>query len=207
MTRSNRPDHIRLTSHPVPGGKPRFPIHWGAPTARERGPVIGTVSRPGDRNVIGSHGGSYALYRALAVSSGALDPIRRPDLTNTFPAATIGPFAQWSDPTRIVSLDPWGHLAADSFKAEIAEGIDIRPTHRDHESAARPARDCRTRSPPGGSKVDGEVVHANGSVGVVKIAIDPVWYLPGIARALRHAGNKLRRDACSSRPPACFPNW
>ena len=69
MTRSNRPDHIRLTSHPEPGGKLRFPIHWGAATARERGPVIGTVSRPGDRNVIGTHGGSYALYRALAVSS------------------------------------------------------------------------------------------------------------------------------------------
>ena len=91
MTRPNRTDHIRLTSHPVPGGKPRFPIRWGAPTARERGPVIGTVSRPGDRNVIGSHGGSYALYRALAVSAGTLDPIRRPDLTNTHPPVTIGP--------------------------------------------------------------------------------------------------------------------
>ena len=78
MTRPNRTDHIRLTSHPAPGAKPRFPIRWGAPTARERGPIIGTVSRPQERNVIGSHGGSYAVYRALAVSSGALDPIRRP---------------------------------------------------------------------------------------------------------------------------------
>ena len=72
MNRSNRIDHIRLTSHPVPGGKPQYPIHWGAPTARERGPIIGSVSRARDRNVIGSHGGSYAVYRALAVSSGAL---------------------------------------------------------------------------------------------------------------------------------------
>ena len=78
MTRSNRSDHIRLTSHPVPGAKQNFPIFWGAATARERGPIIGTVSRPQDRNVIGSHGGSFAVYRALAVSSGALDPIRRP---------------------------------------------------------------------------------------------------------------------------------
>src|SRR5215211_1614485 len=77
MTRPNRTDHIRLTSHPAPGAKPRFPITWGAATARERGPIIGTVSRPADRNVIGTHGGSYAVYRALAVSSGALDPIRR----------------------------------------------------------------------------------------------------------------------------------
>src|SRR5579884_3088867 len=104
MDRTNRPDHIRLTSHPEPGGKLRFPIRWGAPTPRERGPIIGTVSRPGVRNVIGSHGGSYSLYRALAVSSGALDPIRRPDLTNTYPAASIGPFPQWSEPETIASL-------------------------------------------------------------------------------------------------------
>ncbi|WP_256812052.1 hypothetical protein, partial [Pseudomonas siliginis] len=92
----------------------------GAATARERGPVIGTVSRPQDRNVIGTHGGSYSVYRALAVSSGALDPLRRPDLTNTFPAATIGPFEQWIDPQKIVSLDPFGHLIAENFATEIA---------------------------------------------------------------------------------------
>src|SRR5262249_34928071 len=126
--RSNRTDHIRLTSHPVPGGKSRFPIHWGAASPHARGPIIGPVPQPQHRNVIGSHGGSYALYRALAVSAGALDPIRRSDLTNTHPAATIGPFPQWSEPGRIASLDPWGHLVAAEFKAEIAAGEDIRPT-------------------------------------------------------------------------------
>src|SRR5262249_58254710 len=128
MNRSNRTDHIRLSSDPVPGDKHDFPIAWGAATARERGAIIATVSRPQDRNVIANHGGSYTVYRALAVSSGALDPIRRPDLTNTHPAATIGPFPQWADPQRIVSLDPWGHLAAQEFRTEIAEGTDIRPS-------------------------------------------------------------------------------
>src|ERR1700710_3077896 len=88
MSQSNRPDHIRLTSHPVPGAKHEYPIQWGAPSARERGPIIGTVSRPQDRNVIGTHGGSYSVYRALAVSSGALNPIRRPDLPNPPPRQT-----------------------------------------------------------------------------------------------------------------------
>src|SRR4029077_11444776 len=105
MNRSNRTDHIRLTSHPEPGAKLPFPITWGAASARERAPIIRPGSRPQDRNVIGSHGGSYAVYRALAVSSGALDPIRRSDLTNTFPAATIGPFAKCSGSHRISSLD------------------------------------------------------------------------------------------------------
>src|SRR5215510_2732598 len=124
---SNRTDHIRLTSHPEPG-KARFPIKWAAADPHTRGPIIATVSQPQHRNVVGSHGGSYAVYRALAVSAGALDPIRRPDLTNTYPAATIGPFPQWSDPAKIVALDPWGHLVADDFRTEIAEGVDIRPS-------------------------------------------------------------------------------
>jgi GTP cyclohydrolase II len=192
MSRPNRPDHIRLTSHPEPGGKLRFPIKWGAATARERGPVIGTVSRPGDRNVIGSHGGSYALYRALAVSSGALDPIRRPDLTNTFPAATVGPFEQWSDPRKIVSLDPWGHLAADAFKSEIADGIDIRPSIA-ITKARLDLHEMQQAVALGRLKADGDVVRANGSVGVTKIAIDPVWYLPGIAERFSTPETNLRR--------------
>jgi GTP cyclohydrolase II len=192
MSRANRTDHIRLTSHPTPGEKPRFPINWGAPTPRERGPIIGTVSRPADRNVIGSHGGSYAVYRALAVSSGALDPIRRPDLTNTFPAAKIGPFPQWSEPKRIVSLDPWGHLVAENFSTEIAEGLDIRPT-----IAITRARldlpELQDAIKAKRLKLDGDVVHKDGGISVVKVAVDPVWYLPGIAERFSTSEMGLRR--------------
>ncbi|MDF0498321.1 GTP cyclohydrolase II [Bradyrhizobium yuanmingense] len=192
MSRANRTDHIRLTSHPEPGRKAAFPIHWGAADARARGPIIGTVSRAGDRNVIGSHGGSYAMYRALAVSAGALDPIRRPDLTNTFPAATIGPFEQWTDPTKIVALDPWGHLVAENFRQEIAEGADIRPS-----IAVTRARldlpEIREALAAKRLRADGEVVHANGSVSVVKIAIDPVWHLPGLAARFGTGETELRR--------------
>jgi GTP cyclohydrolase II len=192
MNRSNRIDHIRLTSHPVPGGKPLFPINWGAPTARERGPIIGSVSRQRDRNVIGSHGGSYAVYRALAVSSGELDPIRRSDLTNTHPAVSIGPFPQWAEPGRIVSLDPWGHVVAESFAPEIADGIDIRPTIA-VTRARLDLHEMQAALAAGRLKSDGHVVHANGAVSVVKIAVDPVWYLPGIAERFATTENALRR--------------
>jgi GTP cyclohydrolase II len=192
MNRPNRSDHIRITSHPEPGGKPRFPIRWATASARERGPVIGTVSRPGDRNAIGSHGGSYALYRALAVSAGALDPIRRPDLTNTHPVVSLGPFPQWSEADRIVSLDPWGHLVAEAFKPAIAEGIDIRPT-----IAITKARldlvEMQSAVHAGRLKADGDIVRGNGSIAVTKIAIDPVWYLPGIAQRFGCAETLLRR--------------
>jgi GTP cyclohydrolase II len=192
MAGTHRTGHIRLTSHPLPAGKARFPITWGAATAALRGPVIASVSRPADRNVIGSHGGSYALYRALAVSSGTLDPDRRPDLTNTQPAADIGPFPQWMDSQTIVSLDPWGHLATTAFAAEIAAGIDIRPT-----IAVTRARldlvEIQAAIAAGRLKRDDRVVHERGAVTVVKVAIDPVWYLPGIAERFGTTETTLRR--------------
>src|SRR6202795_3047792 len=125
---ANRTGHIRLTSHPGAGTPGRFPIRWGAATAHESGPVVGTTTAGSDRNAIGAHGGSYSLYRALAVSAGTLNPIVRPDLSNTAPVIEIGPFPQWSEQRRIVSLDPWGHRVADDFRAEIAGGVDIRPS-------------------------------------------------------------------------------
>src|SRR5262249_29773745 len=125
---ANRTSHIRLTSHPGGGSSGRFPIRWGAPTAKARGPVIATAGAGPDRNAIGAHGGAYSVYRALAISAGALDPSVRPELDNTFPAAAIGPHPQWRDAHKIVSLDPWGHRVAEDFAGELAEGVDIRPT-------------------------------------------------------------------------------
>src|ERR1700752_4663843 len=118
--------HIRLTSHS--GGLDAPPIRWGAATATERGPVVGTTTKRAHRNVIGTHSGSYSVYRALAVAAGALSPNHRADLTNTAPTDAIGPYPQGSEPGRIVSLDPWGAVVADAFATELAAGYDIRPT-------------------------------------------------------------------------------
>jgi len=192
MQRANRTDHIRLTSHPDPGAKQPFPIGWGAEDARARGPIIATVSRPQDRNAIGSHGGSYAVYRALAVSAGALDPIRRPDLTNTHPAVALGPFPQWQDARTIVSLDPWGHVVGESFGKEIGEGLDVRPTIA-VTRARLDLHEIGTALAAGRLRSDGNVVHENGNISVVKVAIDPVWYLPGIAERFRTDEMSLRR--------------
>ena len=193
MQAPNRSTHIRLTSHPEPGaGAARFPIRWAAASARERGPVIGSVTTPADRNVVGAHGGSYALYRALAVSAGALSPLARPDLRNTFPTARIGPHPQWGQPGRIVSLDPWGHLVADAFAEEIASGADVRPTiavtrarlNMPEILAAMGARRLAA---------DGAVLRGTGDISVTKIAIDPVWHLPGVAVRFGVSEGELRR--------------
>ena len=189
---SNRPSHIRLNSHPGEGTASRFPIVWGAPTARERGPIVGSATSGSDRNAIGAHGGAYSLYRALAVASGAMSAGNRPDLTNTAPTNPMGPFPQWADPAKIVSLDPWGARVAEDFAPELAEGVDIRPT-----IAVTKARltlpEIAEAISAGRLKVDGTVVHETGDVSVTKAALDPVWYLPGIAERFGVTETALRR--------------
>src|SRR2546421_6028795 len=193
MTKTNRGTHIRLTSHPGRTGiASRFPINWGAASARDRGPVVGTVNAGVDRNGIGAHGGSYALYRALAVSSGALSPIARPDLTNTAPVVEVGPFPQWSEPGRIVSLDPWGHRIAADFRQEIGEGADIRPSIASTK-AGLTISELDEAVAQGRLKVDGTIMKDTGEVAVTKAAVEPVWYLPGIAERFGVNEDALRR--------------
>ena len=71
--------HIVLTSHLRPGSNHFSPIHWGADDSRVRGPIIASVSNPSHRNVIGTHSGSYSVYRAISVAAGHLDPAHIPD--------------------------------------------------------------------------------------------------------------------------------
>ncbi len=191
---TNRDGHIRLTSHPGHRTPGRYPLNWGAKTARERGPVVGTVTSASDRNAIGAHGGSYALYRALAVSSGALSPLARPDLTNTSPVVEVGPYPQWTEPGRIVSLDPWGHRVAADYPGEIGEGLDIRPTIAVTKARLTiPEFAASANGMNWGVKTDGDIVRAGGDIAVTKAAIDPVWYLPGIAERFHVSEDKLRR--------------
>ena len=186
-------DHIVLSSHPsAQGGKLRHEIHWGAPTAAERGPVVASLTDVAQRNAIGTHGGAYAVYRALAVASGTLQKDHRPDLTNTAPAEGIGPHPQWSDPDKIVSLDPWGHLVASAFAERIAEGVDVRPSIAITKAHIN-MPELKDAVEAGRLKADGDVLDANGDVKVTKAAIDPVWYLPGIARRFDVKESSLRR--------------
>ena len=181
--------HIKLHSHPT-GRKSTAPIRWGAANAAERGPVVGTLTA--QRNAIGAHSGSYSLYRALAVAAGTLDPVHVPDLTNTAPATSIGPHRKWDDPSAIVSLDPYGHLVSEAFAGALAEGWDIRPT-----IAVTKARvnmpEFRNAIAAGRLRPDGDVLTENGDARVTKAAIEPVWYLPGIAERFGIAESDLRR--------------
>src|SRR3954465_6021391 len=182
--------HIRLTSHS--GGLDAPPIRWGASTAAERGPIVGTTTKRAHRNVIGTHSGSYSVYRALAVAAGALSRGHRADLTNTPPTDVIGPYPQWSDPAKIVSLDPWGALVADEFSEEIAAGMDIRPTIAVTKAHVL-LPEVMEAVQKGRLKPDGKLLTANGAAMVTKAAVEPVWYLPGVAKRFGCSETDLRR--------------
>jgi GTP cyclohydrolase II len=184
--------HIRLTSHPSGATPPKFPLDWGASSAQRRGPVIGSTTLRDVRNVIGAHGGAYSIYRALAVSSGTLDPQAHPDLQGTGPLIEIGPHPQWLGHHKIVSLDPWGHRVLADFGAEIAGGLDIRPTIAITKGHLM-LPEVREAIGAGRLAEDGLVVRAGGEVAVIKAAIDPVWYLPGVAERFGTTEILLRR--------------
>ena len=183
---------VVLTSHPRNATGQTLKLHWGAADPALRGPVVGTLQNPGERNAIGTHAGAYSLYRALAVAAGQLDPQHKPDLTDTAPAAKIGPFPQWSDPGLIVSLDPWGHLGSSEFKGLLDQGWDIRPT-----IAVTKARinmpEIRDAMRDGRLIADGDVLTPAGDARVTKVAIEPVWHLPGIARRFGISVTDLRK--------------
>ncbi len=185
--------HIRLTSHPgQQGASGAMPIRWGAPTAAERGPVVGTTTNRSQRNVIGSHSGSYGIYRALSVAAGNLVKGHRADLTNTAPTQAFGPHPQWGEADKMVSIDPWGAAVAEVFADAIAQGYDIRPTiavtqaHIDLPEI-RHALAFQRLIP------DNRVLLENGSAVVTKVAIEPVWWLPGVAKRFNVREADLRR--------------
>jgi GTP cyclohydrolase II len=184
--------HIRLTSHPVEGAYGALPIHWGAPDPHERGPVVGSTANRSQRNVIGTHSGSYGVYRALAVAAGTLLRDHKPDLTNTMPTDPLGPYPQWGDPKKIVSMDPFGAIVAAAFEDEIAQGYDVRPTIA-MTKAHIDMPEVRQAIAAGRLHADGRVLLASGSAVVTKAAIEPVWYLPGVAERFRCSEAELRR--------------
>ncbi|PYH64545.1 aldolase [Aspergillus vadensis CBS 113365] len=187
--------HIVLTTYPGQSGIDPIPLEWGAPDAKSRGPVV--VSRSSAllkrRNAMGAHGGSYSIYNALAIAAGDLEPNFRPDLSNSQPTFNFPWQPAWADKTKIVSMDPWGHDIVNQFRDELSKGWDIRPTMavtRANMNFAEIADAVKE----GKLDVDGSiVVDSSGEVRVTKVAVEPVWYLPGVAERFGVDEGTLRR--------------
>lgn len=184
--------HVILATHSNLTYKESLPIHWGASDPLKRGPVVASVADTKRRNAIGTHSGSYTVYRALSVASGQFSAQHRPDLTNTDSPTPIGPYPSWRDPERIVSIDPWGLDPHLNFAPLFKAGYDIRPT-----IAVTQARlqipEIHEAIEKGRLKIDGKIVTESRDVKVTKVAIEPVWYLPGVAKRLGVEEGEFRR--------------
>ncbi|KZP21484.1 hypothetical protein FIBSPDRAFT_825764 [Athelia psychrophila] len=205
------PGRVLLTTYPDQHGIKPHPLQWGVENPEIRGPVI--CSRLGStikhRNALGAHSGSYSIYRALAIAMGTLSPTHKPDYSLTEPPVDIPPQPSWYDPTKIVSLDPWGHLVPQVWKKEIdTDGLDIRPSISVTKAHIKMS-EFDEAAKRGDMVIDGKVVlksaplmSPDGSqsdaypgveITVSKAAIDPVWYLPGVAERFGIAESLLRR--------------
>lgn len=185
-------ERLVLTTYPNQVGINPIPLSWGASTPAARGPILASRVTPANlkrRNAIGAYSGSYCIYHALAVASGTMPPSHRPDLSLTEPPVPIGPHPQWHEEGKIVAMDPFGHLVQTAYRPYLEEGLDIRPTiavTRAHMRVPELAK--------GAFKVDGKVVVAeDGEIVVTKAAVEPVWYLPGVASRFNIDENTLRR--------------
>ncbi|KAF5377842.1 hypothetical protein D9615_006815 [Tricholomella constricta] len=205
------PGRVNLTTYPDQHGITPHPLNWGAADGASRGPVICSrlTSSIKQRNAIGAHSGSYSIYRALSIAMGALSPTHKPDYSQTEPPVSIPPQPSWADPSKIVSFDPYGHLVQTLFRKEIDEmELDIRPSiavTKAHLKMSELDESARK----GHLTVDGKIVmksppahNADGSISkaysgvevfVSKAAVEPVWYLPGVAERFGISESLLRR--------------
>lgn len=187
-----RTSHVVLTSHSNQVYKDYPKINWGAKSPSERGPVIGSLTDTDHRNAIGTHSGSYTVYRALSIANGDYSTEHKPDLENTEGTWHIKPRDSWFDPEKMVSIDPWGVDVNLHFKKELEEGLDIRPTIAITQAHLQ-IPEIYIAVEEGRLVPDGNIVTEAGDIKITKVAFEPVWFLPGIAKRLNLEEGELRK--------------
>ncbi len=187
-----RAEHVVLATHATLKYPESIPLDWGNKDPLKRGAVVATQTNPKARNAIGTHSGSYTVYRALSMASGKYSPTHKPDLHNTHSPVKIGPYPSWFDETKIVSLDPWGLDPSQNFPALFEKGYDIRPSIAVTQAHLQ-IPEIHDAIRAGRIKPDGKLILDNMDIKVTKVAIEPVWFLPGMAKRLNVEEGVLRR--------------
>lgn len=105
---------------------------------------------------------------------------------------------------KIVSFDPWGAMSQEVWAKEYADGLDVRPTISQTMAHIK-IEELDVLARKGEFPVDGEIVIRSPElpafpgvdqgveVNTYKAAIDPVWFLPGVAARLGIEESTLRR--------------
>ncbi|MBT4790451.1 MAG: GTP cyclohydrolase II [Halobacteriovoraceae bacterium] len=187
-----RVSHVVLTSHANQIYKDVPKVKWGEKDPEVRGPIIATISDKDHRNAIGTHSGSYTVYRALSIASGHFPKSHRPELANTEGTYRVKPNPSWFDPQKIVTLDPFGADINLHFKKYLDEGFNIKPSIAVTQAHLH-IPEVQEAVKNGRLKVDGKVVKEDGSIKCTKVALEPVWNLPEIAKRFNLEEGELRK--------------
>jgi len=140
---------------------------------------------------------------------GTLSPSHKPDFSMTEPPVAIPYQPAWSDPQKIVSLDPFGHVTSTAFKDQVDSlGLDVRPSIAVTKAHIK-LSEIDESSRKGEITIDGKFVlrspplrNADGTenledpgveLTVNKAAVEPVWFLPGVAKRFGIPESLLRR--------------
>ncbi len=151
-------------------------INWGASDPKVRGPVLPYPAKEEVRNAIGVFGGIQADYKGLMVAREFLSRYREPNYEGTDSAVKFPPRPQWD---KIVSFDPWGHLAHKIFRGSGAHpSIAIC-------SARLAFPEIQQLVAGGALRADGRILQAGGDFRVVKASIEYAWHLPTLAGRLK----------------------
>lgn len=189
-------DNVRLATFTNESDVNPIPLNWNAKTAAERGPVVVSKYKDGmtKHNAIGAHAGPYSIYHALSVASKQLDLNHEPDYTNAHPPFNFPQQEQWSTPGKIVSMDPFGHMAPWVFSdMSKTENVNIKPT-MSITKAVLSIPEIKEEVQRGNLVPDGKIVlNDQGEMACTKIAVDPVWNLPGVAERLNISEAELRK--------------
>jgi hypothetical protein len=94
---------------------------------------------------------------------------------------------------QIASIDPFGHIVTDCYADWLKKGWDIRPTIA-VTKAHIDLPECREAIATGRIVPDGKILMPSGQSIVSKAAIEPVWYLPEIARRFETTESNLRQS-------------
>ncbi len=153
----------------------------------------------GRGNAIGLTGGAYGfqmefarmLHTVNGGMHGTIDPVHKPDLEYTHPAADFPERSNWSNPHSIVSFHALGHRAVID-NLDLLEGYRFLPTisvSRSH--FAQPNVEKAVQE--GRLKPDNINLFEDGSFVVTDVNIDPVWHLEGVARRIGMDSYDLRQ--------------
>ncbi|QPG76498.1 Putative GTP cyclohydrolase [Brettanomyces nanus] len=189
-------ENIRLTTYTSDADVDPIKTDWYNADPKKRGPVVPSKFKNGlgKHNAIGAHGGPYSIYHALSIGTRQLDSNHIADYTSGFPSFDFPQVPEWSEPGKIVSLDPFGHMTPWLYNSiGKKEGVEVRPSMA-ITKAVLSIPEIRGEVQKGNLKPDGKVVlNEDGDMACTKVAVDPVWYLPGVAERLGISEADLRR--------------